>query len=363
MSVRTGWGALALLLAAAFAIQPAFSQGRGGGGGRGAAAISARYLSGKVAFEDGSAPAESVVIESNCSATVRREATTDKKGAFGFTLGQGRSDLMAEGAINAARTGSGSGSDADGTDCAITASLPGYTSDIINLAQFPTSKVDLGVIALHKSAAGSTVSATSRKAPKDAVKAFDKGRDAAKNRKWQEAAKNFEKAVELYPQYAEGWCELGKAQTESKQLDEAHKSLEASIKADDKYLPAYVALLTVESQSQNWKGIVDVTERLIELAPKSSPGVYFLDAWAQFRLQNLDAAEKRAREGIKLDEQHTQPKLFQVLASVQAARGDLAEAADQLKLYLQFSPFATDGATVRAQIADLESRAAAQPKK
>ena len=93
MSVRTRFGALALLLAT-FAMHPAFSQ-RGGGGGR-TAATSGRYFSGKVALEDGSAPAEQVVIESKCTMTVRREATTDKSGGFGFTLGQGRNDLIGD---------------------------------------------------------------------------------------------------------------------------------------------------------------------------------------------------------------------------------------------------------------------------
>ena len=212
-------------------------------------------------------------------------------------------------------------------------------------------------------AAGGASSATSGKAPKDAVKSFDKGRDAAGNKKWEAAAKNFEKAVELYPGYAEAWCELGKTQIQLKQLDEAHKSLEASIKADDKYPPAYSALLTVESQNQNWKGMADVAERLIELAPGSSAEVYFSDAVAQFRLQNLEVAEKRAREGIKLDEGHKQLKLYEVLASVLAAKGDPGGAEDQLKLYLQFAPFAPDAASVKAQIADLVNRVQGAPAK
>ena len=362
MSARTRLGALALLLAT-FAMHPAFSQR--GGGGR-SATTSGRYLTGKVAFEDGSAPAPPAVVESRCSAVVRKEATTDKKGEFGFTLGEGRSDLLADGGSSGSRSGSSGGSNVNWDDCVIIASLPGYASEVIYLSRIPSpssaSKVDLGVIVLHKAPDGTTVSATSKKAPKDAVKAVDKGRDAAKNKKWEDAAKNFQKAVDLYPGYAEAWCELGKIQMQLKQPDEARKSLEESIKADDKYLPPYSALLTMESQSQNWKGVADITERLIELAPRSSPGVYFLDAAAQFRLQNLDAAEKRAREGIKLDEGHTQPRLYEVLAEVQVARGNLADAADQLKLYLQFAPFAPDAASIRTQIGELESAAAAQPK-
>jgi hypothetical protein len=44
---------------------------------------------------------------------------------------------------------------------------------------------------------------------------------------------------------------------------------------------------------------------------------------------------------------------------VTAARGDAAGAADELKLYLQYAPFAADAAAVRKQIGDLESQAAA----
>ncbi len=358
--MRMGYGALALLLAAAFATHPAFGQRGGGGGGGGrTATVSGRYFSGKVALEDGSPPPEQAVIESKCSMTVRKEAATDKKGGFGFSLGQGRGDLIAD--MSASRTGSGSAVDANGGDCVISARLSGYTSDMIYVSQLPSNQVDLGVLTLHKAADNPMVSATSRKAPKDAVKAMDKGREAAKNKKWEDAARDYQKAVELYPGYAEAWYDLGQAQIGLKQLDEAHKSMEAAIKADGKYLPPYNALLAVESQNQNWKAVAEVADRIIELAPRSSPGVYFLDAAAEFRLQNLDAAEKRAREGIKLDEEHTAPKLFEALAEVQAARGDLAGAAAQLKLYLQFSPFAPDAAAVQAEIADLESQAA-QPK-
>jgi hypothetical protein len=357
------FGSLALLLAT-LAMHPAFSQRGGGGGGGGggrAAAVSGRYFSGKVALEDGSPPPEPAILESKCSMTVRKEASTDKSGGFGFTLGQGRSDLLPDGTNNS-RSGPLSSVDSTGENCTITAKLAGYTSEPIYVSQLPSNKVDLGVLTLHKAAEGPMVSATSKKAPKDAVKAVDKGLDAAKNKKWHEAEKDFQKAVDLYPGYAEAWCELAKTQIETKQVDEAHKSLEASIKADDKYLPPYAALVTLETQSQNWKGVADLTDRMIELAPGSSPSAYFLNAAAQFRLQNLDVAEKRAREGIKADEGHTQPKLYEVLAEVQATRGDLAGAADQLKLYLQFSPFAADAATVKTQIGELESRAGAQPK-
>ena len=57
---------------------------------------------------------------------------------------------------------------------------------------------------------GTTISALSLAAPKDAKKAYEKGMEALKKKKPQDAVKNFEKAVEVYPKYASAWYELGR---------------------------------------------------------------------------------------------------------------------------------------------------------
>lgn len=357
MSWRTGLWALAMASMAALPLQPVFGQ-RGGDRLGGA---SGRYVSGHVAFEDGSVPNQRVVIESSCHGSIRQETTADKSGGFAFTVGKGSGDIMLDSTNQIDRAGGGTAT-SNAMECSILAALAGYTSDAIYLGSLETTKVDIGTIVLHKAAAGTNASATSQKAPKDAVKAFDKGKDAVKNKKWDDAVKNYQKAVELYPEYAQAWYELGTAQVESKQLDEAHKSFEASVKADDKFLPPYTALASLEAMKQNWKGLVEITDQVIRLAPNGSPQIYFYNAAGQFRLQNPDAAEKSAREGLRLDAQHAQPKLYQVLASVLAVRGDLKGAAEQLRQYLQFAPTAPDAAAMKAQIAEMESRAAVQPK-
>jgi len=73
---------------------------------------------------------------------------------------------------------------------------------------------DVGRLVLHRlgQVEGLTISATSAMAPKDAQKAFEKGRDKAAKQKWDEARPFFEKAVQIYPKYAVAWFELGSIQ-------------------------------------------------------------------------------------------------------------------------------------------------------
>ena len=66
--------------------------------------------------------------------------------------------------------------------------------------------------------------------PKAARDAFEKAVKAAQNKKTDEALRNYQKAVALYPDYAEAWCELGKLQLAQNQLDEAQSSLGAPSK-------------------------------------------------------------------------------------------------------------------------------------
>ena len=100
-------------------------------------------------------------------------------------------------------------------DCELRARLAGFRSQSVSLAnRRPMDPPDIGTILLHRltPTEGTTISAVSLAAPKDAKKAYQKGMDALKKKKVQDAVKNFEKAVEVYPKYADAWYELGRFQ-------------------------------------------------------------------------------------------------------------------------------------------------------
>src|SRR5664279_3878139 len=173
MSLRAGLRVFTVFLAAVPLLSPAFSQQKGGRTSGGRIIVSTNWqLSGHVTFEEGTAPTHPVVVESVCNGNVRKETTVDPKGGFSFILGKGSGDNVMN-ADNQASHG-GTGALQNALECVIRASLAGYTSDIINLVGHEEHHPDLGTIILRKYGEGRTESATSKGAPKAAVKAFEK---------------------------------------------------------------------------------------------------------------------------------------------------------------------------------------------
>ncbi|HYP09370.1 MAG TPA: tetratricopeptide repeat protein, partial [Bryobacteraceae bacterium] len=181
------------------------------------------FLSGKVVLDDGSRPPVGVLIERVCGGTIRPEGYTDTKGNFSFQLGQNQHMMvdasnggpmggMGMGRSSTGMGGMGMGSMTDLNGCEIRANLPGFRSDVVMLAgRRAMDNPDVGTIILHRLAKveGFTFSGTSLDAPKEATKAYEKGSQAAKKKKWKDAEEQLRKAVDLYPKYAVAWYELG----------------------------------------------------------------------------------------------------------------------------------------------------------
>src|SRR3984885_9109789 len=88
--------------------------------------------------------------------------------------------------------------------CSVTIRLKGYQTLQATLRNDAT--VVLKRTGLHQ---GSTVSASALNAPEAAKKAYGKGVNEMNDEKWDAAQKNFEKAVEIDPEYAQAWSDLG----------------------------------------------------------------------------------------------------------------------------------------------------------
>jgi tetratricopeptide (TPR) repeat protein len=332
------------------------------------------YLEGKVMLEDGSPPPDSVVIERVCNGRGRPEGYTNSKGQFSFQLGQNLA-AMADasvsnpGTFGNSRTGGqsnsggmlgssrGGSSDRDLMGCELRASLPGFTSSSVNLSGHRAlDNPDVGTIILHRLAKvdGFTFSATSAYAPKDARKAFEKGTDAVKKHKTEEAEKNFTKAVETYPKYAVAWYQLGLIYEGQKKNEEAHKAFESSVQADAKYVNPYAELTRMAAKNQDWQQTVEYSNKLIKLNPYLSPEVYFYNAVANYNLKNLDAAEESGQAALKMDSEHRSPRINQLMGVILAQKGNLPGAADNLKTYLRLAPDSPDAPTVQKQLAEIE---------
>jgi tetratricopeptide (TPR) repeat protein len=329
------------------------------------------FLSGKVVLSDGTLPSDRVMIESVCNNRRHAEGYTDSKGRFSFQLGQERSVFDdASDDPTGSRGGLGTRANSPGgirqndlQSCEIRASLAGFRSDSIPLINHRyLDNPDLGTIVLHRLAnvEGLTISATSALAPKDARKDYEKGLEALKKNKTEEAQKDFEKSVELYPKYASAWFELGKIHEQANQLDDARKAYTQATEADSKYINPYERLFMLAFKDSKWQEVSDESDHVIHLNPYDFPSAYFYNAMANLRLNKLDLAEKSAREAVKLDSKGENPRVNYVLGVILANKQDFTGAAECIRAYLKAVPNDPDNEKIRQQLADIEQSAQAK---
>jgi TolA-binding protein len=339
------------------------------------------FISGTVVLSDGLPLTERVKIERVCNGAPRTETYTDKKGHFSFQVGQSLElpDASTSSAVSTGGFGSPQGNPRDlgglssaggGSPerqlwgCDLQAALPGFRSDVISLSNIRyMDNPDIGTIVLHRLAnvEGLTISVTSALAPKDARKAYEKGVAAASKHNAEEAQKNFEKAVELYPKYSEAWFNLGWVHEQRDRVEEARKAYEQAIAAEPKFVRPYERLSWLAVREAKWQELVDRTDQWLRLDPANSPDAYYLSSVGNLQNEHIDIAEKNAREAIRMDPAKKNMRSRYVLGLALAQKQDFTAAAEALKMFLDASPDAKEAETVRKQLAQVEE-AAAQAK-
>jgi tetratricopeptide (TPR) repeat protein len=327
------------------------------------------FLSGKVVTADGSPAPQNIAIQRICANNPRTVAWTDGKGHFNFQWGDtlsimpdasesgrsmGRIGTMQDGGIG---NGSRAGSLDPLAGCELRASVVGFESDTINLSGHRAlDNSDVGMIVLHRRAnvEGTSVSATALNAPKDAVKAYEKGLQSLHKAKLDDAARQFEKAVEIYPKYANAWLDLGRVQLQQQMTEPARASFKKAIDADDKLVDPWVQLGMLASESANWPDAAQYLDRALKLDPVDYPQLWWADAVAGYNVKNYDVAERAAREVIKSDPDHHNPKADQLLGNVLLQKGQYAAAGEELRNYMKYAPNAADLDQVKSQVAQID---------
>jgi tetratricopeptide (TPR) repeat protein len=331
------------------------------------------FLSGKVVTEDGSPTPQNIAIQRMCGTIPRTVAWTDGKGRFSFQWGDRNSAVVPDASEPGTGMGRADGKMGSGSrggigslggdplaGCELRASVVGFRSDRISLSGHRAlDSSDVGTIFLHRLAnvEGTSVSATALNAPKDAVKAYEKGVQSLHKMKLDDAAKELGKAVQIDPKYANAWLDLGRVQLLQKMPDAARESFKKATDADAKLVDPWVELGIMASESANWPDAAQYLGRALKLDPVDYPQLWYADAVAGYNLKNLDAAERSAREALKADPEHRNPKADQLLGNVLLQKRQYAEAAEELRAYLKFSPNAADLDQVKTQLAQIDAMA------
>jgi Tfp pilus assembly protein PilF len=306
------------------------------------------YLVGNVVVVGGELPWDPIPITVTCDGKISSTADADPKGNFEIAAAAKTTTLGIEGSKTKPVT--------EFVGCTVAATLPGFDSTPITIANRTIAdSTDIGTIKLSREAgaAGGAVSVTTTAAPKEAMKAFEKARSEWQEQKPDRAQHDLEKAVQIYPQFAEAWYQLAKLQQVSSPKD-AGASFAKAVAADPKFVPPYEHLVPFAAQAGKWQEVADDTARELEFNPRGTVQIWYYHALANYKLNRKDVAEASATKALAMDPLHTQPNTEQLLAVILADKQDYAGALAHLKNCLTYLPSGQNADTVKQQVAQLE---------
>lgn len=325
------------------------------------------YVSGRVLIEGGLVPTEPIAIQRICNGGLRREGYTDNKGQFQFQLGEQTEQDVSEsdspdGNQRIMRS-SGSANVTRFEGCELRALLTGFRSSSVplHILQDDFGEVKVGTIALTRlsSAEGTSISVTSLAAPKEAREAYEAGKKAAIEKRYDEAEQELMSAVRVYPRYSAAWYLLGEIRR-PRQPEQAKKDYSEAIAGDPQFVNPYIGLMLIAVDQKKWEEAQRATDQVIRL---NGPALaFFYNSAANYNLGQLEAAEQSARKFMAIDIDHHKPEICLILASILQAKHDSQGAAQQLRAYLALVPNTPIADQLRADAQRLDNMPSRPPK-
>lgn len=307
-------------------------------------------LLGKLALEGEPLPWEPMLVAVECKGAVVNLTQTDMKGQFVIryvdTTGVDRSPQDSQRQMETKYEG-----------CAVMGKVAGFRSaektiTIHNLRDDP----ELGTITLSpEERGGGEGSSTTKSAPANAMKAFEKARSAWLDQNAGGAIRSLKKAVQIYPQFAAAWLQLGKLQEQSDPQG-AKDAFSKALAADPNFVLPYEQLAALAVQEQKWGDAEENTGRALKLDRAGTPQLWYYDALAKYQMGKIDDAEGSAQKVLAIDPRHTVPNAEQLLAVIMARKGDYAGSLQHLKNCLSYTASGPNADLLKQQIAQLESR-------
>lgn len=250
--------------------------------------------------------------------------------------------------------------------CTVQAVLFGWDSSTL---RFPVRStmglVNIGALTIRRNATGDaqaqtqertgrTISATSLKAPPNAVKLFDRGMHSLQQGKFPDAIKDFESANKIYPDYAESWLNLGRARAAAGAMDIARDDFLRAAQLDPQLAEPPEELGLLAAQQQDLVSAARYLDESIRLDPGSSYRACYSDALINLMLKHYDVAESSARAALRFGDAGTQSRVDYVLGIALLAKGENAEAKLRLERYLELSPKAPERDQIEKELSRIE---------
>lgn len=177
-----------------------------------------------------------------------------------------------------------------------------------------------------------SVSEMERKVPAEARKAFRRGLKLKGDGKPDEALASFNRAVELHPDYVQALSERGNLRAARRELAEAAKDFERALKLNAHDEAALRGAGYCRLEGREFARAVEYFERAAVVEPANA-STHLLLGVANLELGRREQAGKSLRRALELDPKRA-VRAHVHLANLYASERRYAEAADELRLYL-----------------------------
>jgi tetratricopeptide (TPR) repeat protein len=191
--------------------------------------------------------------------------------------------------------------------------------------------------------------------PKSAVDFYTKALKSIQDGKKEQSIKELEQAIEIYPQFAEAYSELGSIYLKSGELAKAEEALRKTLQLDENNPNAQlnygIALLNQRKMFEAEKAL----EKAVLADEKAATPHMYLGI-ALLGLNYPEYAEKEFLTAISLKDDEKMAQAHRYLGGIYWKKGNYRQAVKELERYLELSPKASDAQKVNETIKQLREK-------
>jgi len=287
-------------------------------------------ITGQVSLPNGR-PADGVIVRLSTRSGIPREVFTNDSGRFEFNgMDEGGYVLTAKSLKDVSLV-----SDAVQTDTSNT--VTGNLTVNLILREAVTSETKkAGVIRVEE---------IDQRIPKNARKAFDEGLKFKQRGEPEKALNDFNRAIELYPEYYQALTEKGDLFVYRKNLEEAGTNFDLALKFNSHYGPALRGAGYCSLEKANYEEAITRFEQAL-LADPDNASTHLLLGIANLQLNRLEAARASLTKALSFNQPPLRAHVH--LANLYAKEHLYQQAIDELKIYLALEIDIPDRADLEA---------------
>ena len=187
--------------------------------------------------------------------------------------------------------------------------------------------------------------------PPKARKEFEAGKMSMQAQDVPGSIQHFQKAIELYPKYAEAYQLLGVMHLQTGKLKDAEEELQKATEIEPNLSTAYFALGICRNEMAKYPDAEVALSRGLELDPKSPDGHYHI-AEAYWNLGRWQESEQHASKALALKPDMAPAHVL--LGNSLLRKHDAPGALKEFKEYLRLEPQGLYATGTRAAVERLE---------